>query len=82
MAASAVVVPLAFDIWDATWICPHCGSDEVEVDLLTDEFVCLACERRSASFLTDGMEDETVDLNDLDRFDFLALFEAERVGGD
>jgi hypothetical protein len=80
MAAAAV--PLAFDVWDTLRVCPFCGSDNIEVDLLTDEYVCCDCEVRSASFLTDGMEDDTWDLNDLDRFDFLALFDQERVGGD
>jgi hypothetical protein len=77
-----VAVPLAFDIWDSTWICPHCGSDDVEVDILNEQYVCCDCEARSASMLTDGMEDETAEINDLDRFDFLKIFEMDWVGGE
>ena len=80
MAAAAV--PLAFDIWGELRVCPLCGSDFLEIDLMTDEYVCGDCEARSASFLSDGMEDSTWEINDLDRFDFLALFDLEQVGGD
>lgn len=79
---TAVSVPLAFDVWDTLRVCPVCGSDNIEIDLFTDEYECLECLARSASFLSDGMEDETLEINDLDRFDFLELFDRERVGGD
>jgi hypothetical protein len=78
----AAAVPLAFDVWDVTETCPYCGSDDLEFDVLNEQYYCCDCEARSASMLTDGMEDETWHINNLDRFDFLSLFEDERVGGD
>ena len=78
----ADALPLAFEIWDVTETCPYCGSDDLEVDILNEQYVCCECEARSASMLTDGMEDETREINDLDRFDFLSIFEYDRVGGD
>ena len=77
---STILLP--FDTWDFLGKCPHCESEEIEIDLQTDEWVCINCEQRSASFITDGLEDESWWINNMDRFDFLALFDSERVGGD
>lgn len=79
---TAEALPLSYALWDEFWICPYCGSDDLEVDLITEQYVCCNCEARSASFISDGLEDETFWINDFDRFDFLALFEMDRVGGD
>jgi len=77
---TAITAPLAFDIWEALDTCPYCGSDDVEIDLLTDEYVCCDCKSRSASYLSDGMEVETWLINNLDRFDYIEIFEHDRPG--
>jgi len=71
---------LSFDIWDNSDHCPHCGSDDVEIDIEEGYAVCLDCDRHSACVLTDDLELETYLMNNLDRFDYLGIFESDHVG--
>ena len=73
---------MSFDIWDETGRCPHCGSGDTEVYLDEEIWHCCECGRLSASFLSDGMENETEMINDFDRYDLHDLFHRDRVGDD
>jgi hypothetical protein len=72
---------LSFEIWERGE-CPVCGSDDIEYDLMYDCMACDKCGAFSAEILMDDMELETYLINDLDRFDYLEIFEKDRVGGD
>jgi len=70
---------LSFDIWDEPEICPHCGSEDIELDLITECWVCCDCGAVSASYIED-LEYITRKINAYDRFDCLEIFERDHPG--
>lgn len=58
---------LPFETWAKYGRCPHCESEYLVLYRSPATFECGECGRFSASFLTDGMEDETEMINRLDR---------------